>query len=49
MDPDFREFVVEKCSAIMVAIARGEDDIALGRDISGKIFLRIAGEEVEVP
>jgi len=31
------------------AIGQGEDDIALSRDISGNIFLRIAGEEVKVP
>ena len=49
MGQDFRDFVVVQFSPIMAAIARGEDDIALGRVISGNIFLRIAGKEIGVP
>ena len=48
-DAAFHDFVIEQLSPIMAAIARGEDDVMLVRDISGEIFLRIAGKEVEVP
>jgi len=33
----------------MAAVARGEDDVMLVRDVSDKAFLPIAGEKVKVP
>jgi len=47
-DPAFHDFAVEQFSPIMGAIAQGEDDVMLFRDIGRQVFLRVLGKEVDV-
>lgn len=44
----FHDFAVEQFSPIMGAIAQGEDDVMLFRDIGRQVFLRVLGKEVDV-